>query len=835
MKTYNWWPLKKRRFLAVFLGGTIFLSFDLPAAPFRPVPPPLPAFKITTKAPLVKPSVEPAYRELIPLKIQSQNPDGFDLVIQNKLDLKMAAYRRGSNLYVFFDKDVLFNFKEIEGLIKNFIQSIEQVTLAKGSLLKIALMKGAMLSTKREGYGWILTFSKNSQVSSSIPLFEAKVQEPKSLDSSITFNALNLGNFLIYQDPLVHDTLILIPTHDVLQSKEMNFPEFKFIQTIQGLAISTFSKDLKVQQTENSFTLNTSPGLNLSSSQDRHMIRTLAQAPSLFHFDPKTNNFNQFYDQERGLFDTIIRAQGAEKAKARLRAVKFYLSHWMPQEALGLLKLIQQDTPQEAEKSDVLAHKALAQGLAGHDAFAQKTFFKSGLKDDPEIKLWQGMFDLDQEDHEQGLKNVVENLSLAQAYPSEIQNHIYLKAAEASLDAHKPAQFMIDKVKKAVLSPQENEEFSYVQALSLKESNNPSQAIDGFQKLTQSPHLRIRTLAAYQLSLMWQETNPNLTTLIQLLEEHRGNWRGDATEVKILKHLADLYFKNDQVPEGIRILKQLIMYYPETTAAKEAKATVESVIYKHLTDNKRLSAFQRLTFYTEFQKYFPQDNRKDKIFQTLGESYLDLNLVDKAENIFLNLLPVYKQDLEVQGHLLLKLAQAQLKENKLEKAYDTLKSMDVLDIKDPETLIHQKQIQAKILTQRKDYDGALALLENISSQEALYQKTDIAMAAKNWPKVIQNLEILIAMKEQKGDLTPDIILNLATAYYHSEQATKLKDLRQKYLSFMLKSPLAATFSLITETHEAAKTTPEDLTQQLQNTKEFDQQLKNYLKSVKPAS
>src|SRR5690606_25979263 len=83
------------------------------------------------------------------------------------------------------------------------------------------------------------------------------------------------------------------------------------------------------------------------------------------------------------------------------------------------------------------------------------------------------------------------------------------------------------------------------------------------------------------------------------------------------------------------------------------------------------------------------------------------------------------------------------------------------------------------------------------------------------------------LKEKEHKLTPDVILNLAVAFFHDKHISTHLELKQHYGSFMVRNPLSDTFAILTEATKEVTTDHRSFLDQLNQAGAFKDHLKHF--------
>ena len=750
---------------------------------------------------------------------------------------KIAVFKRGVSWWLVIDEAYDNRcLKEISTLVLKEFTSLD---VREGTILKLNVDKGYQPKIENKQTAWHLSWIKttNHPEKDLNPRILSLMPEASSSDT-LAFTLQKQGKKQQFKDEVAGDYLTIIPVMEGGQPALRDYPSFKFLPSLQGIVISSLVNKAAINQTDQGF--NIACKNNRFSLADYTLKRSKYFLPRLFQLNNPQDS--QKFLAQKALILTQMRDQSQSHQNQphlgalRFDLIKLYLSQGLYAEACGEMDLLKEENADFFQSHPVALYEGLAQGLADHADEALKSWNRKGLDDEPELNLWRGTFYIKQGDPYKGLYHLYNNLEEILSYPSFLRNYLCLTASQSALILNYPADVFVSLIKTADLTSLQLEEFKLCQAFQKMKKTSLKEALPDFTALKTSSHPHVRLYALYYSTQDPATTPQQRQAYIQALEENRFLWRRDPLEVKILDHLATLYLQDNRPDKALNLMRQLLTYYPKTPQAQMAQSQAPAVIYDYMVHQNLFTPFKAVTFYEKFKDLAPQDLEKQaQITEKRIDHYLHLKLLEKAEALLIPLIEQAPANPEKMTTLLLKLAQAQIEEKQDDPALATLAKINALPNLPATVITQQHQLQAQILTHQHKYKEALALLASEEGLEALSQRVDIAFRAEEWAQAAIALTQIIQQKKPQGDVTPDLVLNLAVAYFHAGKTQELIDLKKEYQSFMLKSPLASPFSLLTTGPSASKIRPSELQQQLDESQKFNQQLTQYQNSLKKAS
>lgn len=827
-------PLKAFAIIMIY-----FLAYSfLPACAVDAFyPPALPSsnLKSTLKHKTPEAQEKIAYQEWVPTQSLYQDEDDLILAVKWKLETKAAVFKRGNTIWVFFNRPGLFKLEHLPVPADNLVTSASQFNEREYSGLRFEVLAGVDIAVEQEENHWKLHFN----LAPSAPTVLLPLTPILSKDSrtSVSYPLRESGNGFAFKDPIVGDELFIVPTSQggVYQTHET--PSYAILPSKLGLVVRKVSSTLDFEQSASYLHLIQPGRSTLSSLEDRESNRVLAQPNRFFIFKEVSEDPKDFFDEKRQFLRKIVEAPQHEAPRFYLELARHYLSHGFAEEAFGVLKRLEERGPCDVSFQEIKALEGVAQGLMGRTREAILTFEKSNIVHDPEARLWMSVFHAINRNYQAGYEGIVSSLRYLNRYPPALRNFIDFQAAHAAHMTGNPGRIFLDLIDSSRLTQREKELFDVYKAFFLKKDKKYEEAEVLLRKSLRAQNERARMEATLALVNMESLDESGKKAEIKNLENIRLSWRGDETELKILRRLIDLYDGFQDDAKTLDLLRQIITYFPNTLEKRQALRKAESIVVKHLRQQD-LTPLKTVAFYKEFYDLFPKDDSRFKSVGKVVDAYFDLNLLEEAGRILREELSTPPQDPEDHARFLLRLGYIFIQTHKLPLAQKALERIDRLRLSNGEISRQCRFLQAKILTAQERPDQALRLLQADSSLESLELQAEISWLLKDWKKVIEILQKMISLKEKEQKLTPDVILSLAVAHFHDKDTEALRKLQERYGSFMMRSPLSHPFILLTNETKDVSTDRQSFVDQLNQTRIFEDHLKHFrekmTKDLKPA-
>jgi hypothetical protein len=326
--------------------------------------------------------------------------------------VKSAIFVRAGYLWAIFDQFKQFKKEQVLLKASNIVDSIEAITNRNYTVLRMKLKHpDAYPSVIRQGNTVSIQFLKHAFTVPNENEPEITLASSILHGSSITLNLNESTDILQVTDPLVGDTLLILPVENAqlfIQHKR-TYQDYNIIQTAAGIAVQLKSDDVQLQDTNGNITL-AGPTNRLASNAQAALIELrekerLARLRAKKEMDAKHEltllKFNNWAGDKNISFDknlekflwAVIEADWDKKLVARLNLARFYLVNLLGAEAHGVLEVIKEYNPDATKTNNYKMLEGTAlylmhryQGAAA--AFDDMDTVKYTLEEQNEWKFW---------------------------------------------------------------------------------------------------------------------------------------------------------------------------------------------------------------------------------------------------------------------------------------------------------------------------------------------------------------------------------------------------------------------------------------------------------------
>lgn len=774
-------------------------------------------------------------------QIEMDGPAPVSLVFQWPEEVGAAAFRRGNNVWIVFDRRAPLDLVPLRRQGEPLIERIEQLEVAGSTVLRMRTMAGVNPFAKREGYDWVFDFRKAPIA----PRHQIMIQARANADvgPQLLFPVAEPGTIVNLFDPDVGDTLRIATFKDPGYGVggHRNYPEFSILPSAQGLVIQSVSDTVLFDRDLNGFELSSPEGLHISAISPQAPVSTGARLSSkrIFDFDEWLRGGpSDFYDAEQALFRTVTEVPDEKKTDARLDLARFYTSRGRGAEAVGVVRTVEMDEPNVAARPGFRALRGAAHFLNREYEEARRDFDDPRLDGFSEIAIWRAATLAKLDEWNNAAQNFQAGDSILHDYPYPLKGRLGLLRVEAALatgDLQTAEAWMAElDLDPDLLRRNELADLRYNQARVALTKDDIEGAQNLWRELASGDDWRSAVRAEYALvNLGLKQGSIELDEAVERLEKLRFKWRGDTFELRVLRRLGELHVEADDYMSGLDIMRTAVTYFPNNPEAQELAEQMVHIFRGLYLDGKAddLPPLRALAIYDEFRELTPSGADGDLMVEILADRLIAVDLLNRAITL-LDHQVKFRLNGEEKARVGAKLALIQLLDGKPRDAITTLNQTNFPQL--PRELEDdRRRLLAKAHFETSNQDEAIKLLAGDISQEADMLRRDIYWSDENWAevaKVLQRLagdppeDAIVGVSEEKARY----VLNWAVALRLNNDEDGLALLNELYGDAMQYSSLASTYRFIATPVESGFSDKlQDTIQQLADSDLFNAFINNY--------
>jgi hypothetical protein len=735
--------------------------------------------------------------------------NGLDLVLKGAGNRASAVFIRGLTAWVVLEDAPAFNATSLVSQLGDFATGVEASSGPSISILRIGLKHPAKIAAETAGADLKVLIGADNAPPPIAVSFARNQDDPKR--ESLTTLLPGSDRALTLSDPVIGDSLTVIPGNTGrAMLKERDYAQFAALPTASGLVITPYTDDLSVKAAGGRITITRPGGLSLTppSMPEADTPAALAAektGPSFLDFAAWGRlSGGSFLATERGLTEAVARLPPERTNKARLVLARFYLANHFAAEALGLIDLIQSADPGLRGDVQLATMRAAADYMMGRYRDAHNDLAGPSFEADRHAALWRGLIEAGLENWKAAHTYLDQAQPVLKKYPLAWQARARLDSAESALGLGRLelADAAMTRLPQN-LSQKDALEAKLIRARMLALENHYAAAAPKFAAVVNGGDERLAAEAIYyQTSAALAADAITTKQGIDILERLRFRWRGDQLEMKTLRKLASLYFKQRQWQAGLSTLRVAVQNFAGQDQARAAqddmRAAFVNLYLKGGAD--KLPPVESLAMFYDNIDLTPIGPDGDDMIRRMVDRLAAVDLLGPAAKLL-----AYQVDNRLDGiakaQVATRLAAIYLMDHKPQAAIDVLHSTQISGLPDNEG--HSRMIlEARAFAALKQWDNALDLIAVDDQPDTQRLRADIYWESGNWAMAGQKLEDLLGTRwsdplplsaGERGQ-----VLRVAVAYSLANDEPSLDRLRDHFGPKMHNTPDGNAFAVLAQ-------------------------------------
>ncbi len=740
---------------------------------------------------------------------------GMDLLVDWPDPVGAAVFERADRLWVVFDRELPLDLEQLvlpDGGNSAFGMP-EAVKISEGAALSIPLRTKALTGAVNEGATWRISAGETIPTTGRPIAISRKWREDGR--GMVEFDLRTPRKVLRVSDPVVGDEIIAVTAAGPGQALQMprSFVEFQALRTAQGLAIVPVADDLNVAAAPDSVLVMRQDGLTLSADDqsdwsDSGEAPVVEQsAPAEMHFAEWRNAPGEtFFERRQYHLAQLTDARSHEMGDRRLAYGRFLLAYGLAQEARAVLLAARQANSRFATEPAFQAVLGVSSVLSGRHVEAIRELSGSNLDNSPHAAAWRGLSRAALGHWDEAKSQFALAGAISDSFGEELQTEFRALAAIASLKTNDiaSAEQYAAGFPRDPQSQRAKAQIMLVNAMIADTHERKDKAVGFYDAAILSGYPPVAARARFgKAQLLHRFGDMDDEAFGKELESLRYAWRGDEHELDVLTRLATLRLSEGKVGEALKVMRTATDNYPDSEEAHRMNMRMSDIFADYFLSNSvdDLTPVQALAFFEAFKELTPIGQRGDEMIRDLAERLVEVDLLEQAAHLL---------DYQVANRLHGGVAKAQvaarlaaifLTDQKPDRALAALRAtrQNLL----PEALAERRMLlEARALSELKQYDHALDLIEGKSGPMIDRVRADTLWAGGRWSEAGPAIEVALG-DGWKNEEMPDsearlLIMRGAIAYSLAEDEDGLARLRIKYGDVMSRSADAEAFAVVTE-------------------------------------
>ncbi|HYE42683.1 MAG TPA: endoglucanase, partial [Caulobacteraceae bacterium] len=479
---------------------------------------------------------------------------------------------------------------------------------------------------------------------------------------------------------------------------------------------------------------------------------------------------------------------------ARMALARFLVGSELAYEAIGVLDMVARQNPAAMNDPEFRGLRGAARAMVGRWVEAQTDFSVPVLTGDPASALWRGYIDAKQGHFEEARRAFGEGARAVDLFAPRWRSKFAVEHARAALElgdlpaASRLITFAADQDR----SPVEQLSARLVQARVFEAQGQTDRALRVYDAIARAPLDNVAAPARMRATKIRLEKGAmKPAEAVKTLDSLRWRWRGDATELEIIRTLGEIYLSQGRYREALEALRSAGTRLPDLPAAIQLQADLAAAFRALFLEGKAdgLEPVQALALFYDFRELTPVGAEGDDMVRRLARRLVDVDLLAQAAEL-LKYQVENRLDGVAKSQVATDLAAIYLMDRKPEPALQAIWGSRTTLL--PTALNAERRVlEARALAGLGRYDHALEVLGTDASAEAVDARAEILWKQKSWAAAATLLDRRLGDRwKDPTPLSPEDetrLVRAGIAYTLAGDDQGLAALSQRYDPFIARS------------------------------------------------
>ncbi len=707
-----------------------------------------------------------------------------------------AAFRRGDTVWLVFDAKARL---DLSGAPRGLPQArrFDVVAGADYTALRIASPNAAPLSLNADGAMWTLNLGAGPPT----PPPAAVISREEDGSAALVARLPGAGGVFWIDDPQVGDRLAVVTAGATpAQGAARSFVDARFLASAHGLALQPVADDLAVSAEGDRVRIGRPKGLALSPPGAARP--DLAPPPAALELPkpatlPGLIDFAAWSKTGEGGFltryDALLAAAAEETAKGkgastevRLGLARFLVGSELAEEAVGVLDSLAKAEPTVTATAEFRGLRGAARVMMRRWKDAAADYSAPAIVDDPAAALWRSYAAAQEGDFAAARSQfLIGRIALDQVAPAWRARFAIAAASAAASLGDPGAAHAFLSAGGAPQTPEDAAEHALVRARLAEAEGRPADALALYEGLQNNPYGAVAAPALLRaVDLKMSAGKIATPEAVAALDSLRFRWRGDATELEVIRELGQVNLRQGRYREALEAWRSAGSRMPDLPAAAAIRSDLAQAFRDLFLAGRAdgLEPIQALALFYDFKAYTPIGADGDLMVRRLVRRLVDVDLLSEAASLL-----KYQVDNRLDGaakaQVSTDLALVYLMDKKPEDALGAINGSRSTVL--PAALNAQRRLlEARALVDLGRFDHALEVLGTDNSPDALEVRALCAWRGHDWPAAAKLAEARLGDRWKRPDpLTPAeaaLLLRAGVGYSLARADGDLARLRDRY-------------------------------------------------------
>ncbi|CAN5409252.1 hypothetical protein BH09PSE1_BH09PSE1_24460 [soil metagenome] len=727
-----------------------------------------------------------------------------------------AVFRRGGAVWIVFDAATRMDLPK--GAAMGPAGETRWAAGPDYTVVRIAAPENLQVSAQGQGALWTVTIGGTPMSAASA----VEVTRDDTAATSLVARMAGATKAVWLTDPMVGDRFAAVTALAPGKGNgaRRQTIDVTLLPTAQGLAVETPTDDLSIVTAGDLVTVTRPGGLTMSAPSQTlddapEPAETLRKAPFpglilAGWSDPGPDGFETRYRtlQDAASLETIQATDDPRTPiEARMVFTRFLIGSGLGFEAVGVLNAMIAKTPSLQGEPEIRGLRGAARASIGRFDEATLDFSSGALAGDPSTRVWQGYLDVQNGDWVAARQAFAAGASVIDQFPAVWKArfgaaHALAALETGDLDAAR-ALLAYSFSQNAPAADQLTARL--VQARLFDQTGESDRALNVYKAIARAPMDGIATpakLGVIKLSLAKGLMKPDEATA--QLEQLRWRWRGDATELAVIRTLGGIYLSQGRYREALEALRGAGKRMGELPGAAEIQADLGNAFRALFLDAAAdgLQPVQALALFYDFRELTPVGADGDEMVRRLARRLIDVDLLDQAAELLKHQVDE-RLDGVAKAQVATDLATVYLMDRQPEKALQAIWGSRTTLL--PTALnTERRALEARALMELGRYDHALETLGTDTNAEAQGVRAEIFWKQQNWAGAAKLYDARLGdrFKDTATPLSADEesrVIRAGVGYSLAHDAASLNRLSRNYAPFVERARSKAAMRIALDT------------------------------------
>ena len=658
-----------------------------------------------------------------------------------------AVFRRGEAVWIVFDAAARMDMPRT-GDGTRTLGPAGEARWAAGpgyTAIRIAARDELAVSAVGEGAAWTVTIGGEPTASAGVDIGRDEAGEP-----ALVARMAGATKAVWLTDPMVGDRFAAVTA--LAPGKgfgaRRRLVDLTLLPTAQGLAVETATDDLSIRPEGDLVTLSRPSGLTLSPPS--MALATAAGAPET----PQRARFpalilSEWADtghagfsarhrelQDAAALETIASADDPRAPiEARMALTRFLVGSGLGFEAVGVVNALVAGSPGIQGEPEVRGLRGAARATIGRFEEAEADFSSGSLAGDPSTRVWQGYLAAQQGDWPGARQGFADGAAVIDQFPADWRARFGAAHALAALETGDltAARALLAYSFSQNAPAADQLTARLVQARLFELDGETDRALAVYKAVARAPLDGIATpakLGVVKLELAKGVMKPDAAAAE--LEQLKWRWRGDATELAVIRTLGGLYLSQGRYREALDAFRGAGKRMPDMPGAIELQADLLNAFRALFLDGAAdgLQPVQALALFYDFRELTPVGADGDEMVRRLARRLIDVDLLDQAAELL-----KHQVDNRLEGvakaQVATDLATVYLMDRQAEPALQAIWTSRTTLLPSPLNA-ERRALEARALMELGRYDHALEVLGSDQAPAARDVRAEVFWKQQNW-------------------------------------------------------------------------------------------------------